>query len=206
MMDAILGGQRIIATVAFDDPAQAVPTAEALAAGGIGVVEVLFRTDVALQSLERITASGLDVVVGAGTILDRKSMERAVAAGASFTVSPGFDGELAACARELNVPFLPGAVTASEVQACLAHGLRTLKFFPANGAIGTIKSLAAVYGHVGVEFVPTGGVTNANLAEFLEAPAIRAVGMSWIAPNSLIRSGEYDAIAQRAQIISGISR
>lgn len=203
-IDEVLGGRRVVATVTIDDVAKAVPVASALVDGGVPAVEIMLRTDVALAALERIVADVPSAVVGAGTVLTVERLEQAARAGAAFAVSPGFDPVLADKAAELGLPFLPGAITPSEIQACLARGISTVKFFPAStsGGPAAIEALAAAYSFAGVSFVPTGGVDDTTFLDYLAVPAVRAVGMSWLASSAAVRAGDVAGITARARSIS----
>ena len=203
-IDQILGDHRVVATVTIGTIERAVPVAAALVDGGVPAVEVMLRTDVGLAALETIVADVPDAVVGAGTVLTVERLEQAAAAGAAFAVSPGFDPALADRAAELGVPFLPGAITPTEIQACLARDISTVKFFPASTAGGpaAIKALAAAYSFAGVQFVPTGGVDDTTIDDYLAVPAVRAVGMSWIASSAAVRDGDFEGITSRARSIT----
>ncbi len=189
---------RVVPVVSINDAADAVGLAEALRDGGLPMVEVTFRTAAAADAIARIRAACPDVLVGAGTVLDAPTVDRAVEAGAEFIVAPGFGTAVLARAAELRVAMLPGAVTPTEIEMALAAGIRLVKFFPAEAAGGVryIKAVAAPYREV--RFVPTGGVTAANLAEYLGVPAVVACGGTWIAPPDAIREHRWEAIASAA--------
>lgn len=204
MIDGILGRQRVIATVTIDDASRAVPVAQALVDGGVRAVEVMLRTDGGLAAIEAIRAEVPDAIIGAGTVLTPERLEQAQRAGASFGVAPGFDPATVTRAAEIGMPFLPGAVTPTEIQACLAHGVKTIKFFPASAAGGpaTIKALSAAYSVAGVRFIATGGVDDTNAFGYLDLPAVRAIGMSWLASSADVRAGNVAEIEARAQQIT----
>lgn len=188
-----LAGHRIVPVIVIDDPARAADLAHALADGGIGCAEVTFRTPAAADSIAAMAAVP-GFTVGAGTVLSIEQLDRAVDAGATFVVSPGFDRALvdAVLARDLGV--LPGIATATEAQWAVGAGLDTVKFFPADrlGGLATIRALAAPF--VGLGFVPSGGVTAAGAVEYLADPAVPAVSGSWMASRSLISAGDFDAV------------
>lgn len=188
-----LGARRLIPVVVLDDARHAEPLAAALVAGGLPVAEVTFRTAAAEDAIRAIAARG-DMLVGAGTVLTIDQVDRAVAAGASYVVSPGLSRAVVERCREHGVLALPGAVTATEVQAALELGLTTVKFFPAgtSGGAAAIRALAAPFG--GVTFVPTGGVGPANLREYLDIPAVLAVGGSWMVPRDALAAGDFARI------------
>jgi 2-dehydro-3-deoxyphosphogluconate aldolase/(4S)-4-hydroxy-2-oxoglutarate aldolase len=181
--------------VVIDDAADADGLGGALVAGGLPVAEVTFRTAAAEDAIRVLAARG-DVLVGAGTVLTVAQVDQAVAAGASYVVSPGLSRAVVERCAEHGVLALPGAVTATEVQAALELGLTTVKFFPAgtSGGAPAIAALAAPFG--GVSFVPTGGIGPSNLHEYLAIPAVAAVGGSWMVPRDLIRAGDVDGIAR----------
>jgi 2-dehydro-3-deoxyphosphogluconate aldolase / (4S)-4-hydroxy-2-oxoglutarate aldolase len=184
---------RLVPVVVLDDAADADALAGALVAGGLPVAEVTFRTAAAADSIRAMAARG-DILVGAGTVITVAQVDAAVAAGARFVVSPGLSRAVVERCGEHGVLALPGAVTATEVQAALELGLSTLKFFPAgtSGGPGAIKALVAPFG--GVQFVPTGGVGPANLKQYLDLPAVAAVGGSWMVPRERVAAGDFDAI------------
>ena len=184
---------RLVPVVVLDDAADADALAGALVAGGLPVAEVTFRTSAAQDSIKAMAARG-DILVGAGTVLTVGQVDQAVAAGASYIVSPGLSRAVVERCQEHGVLALPGAVTATEVQAALELGLTTVKFFPAgtSGAAPAIEALAAPFGHV--SFVPTGGVGPKNLAEYLAVANVAAVGGSWMCPRDLVKAGDFAGI------------
>jgi 2-dehydro-3-deoxyphosphogluconate aldolase/(4S)-4-hydroxy-2-oxoglutarate aldolase len=190
-----LSAARIVPVVVLDDVADADALAGALVAGGLPIAEVTFRTAAAADSIRAMAARG-DILVGAGTVLTVAQVDQAVAAGARFVVSPGLSRAIVERAQEHGVLALPGAVTATEIQAALELGVSTVKFFPAgtSGGAAAIKALAAPFGHV--NFVPTGGVGPKNLAEYLSIPTVAAVGGSWMVPRDLIKAGDFAGIQQ----------
>ena len=188
-----LRAARLVPVVVLDDAADADALAGALVEGGLPVAEVTFRTAAAQDSIRAMAARG-DILVGAGTVLTPEQVDQAVAAGARFVVSPGLSRAVVERCGEHGVLALPGAVTATEVQAALELGLSTVKFFPAgtSGGPGAIKALAAPFG--GVAFVPTGGVGPGNLADYLAVPAVAAVGGSWMVPRDRGKAGDFAGI------------
>lgn len=192
-MDSVLQGCRILPVLTVPDPATTHPLAEALAAGGARCAEVTFRTGGAEQVLE-IMAAHRDLAVGAGTVLTGDQAERAVAAGARFVVSPGYDEEVVARCRELGVPVVPGIATATELMRALRAGCHTVKLFPAEplGGLRMLRALAAPFPQA--RFVPTGGIRDAHLTSYLADPAVLAVGGSWMATATHLERGDYDEI------------
>jgi 2-dehydro-3-deoxyphosphogluconate aldolase/(4S)-4-hydroxy-2-oxoglutarate aldolase len=190
----------VIAVLVVDEVRHAVPLARALLAGGIDAMELTLRTPVALDALRTIRAEVPEMLAGIGTILTTTQVEDVARAGASFGVSPGTNPRIIEAARNVNLPFAPGVATPSDVEAALELGCRELKFFPAepSGGLAFLRSMAAPYLHLGVRFVPLGGVSSANLEAYLKDPMILAVGGSWLAPRGLIASEDWDAITNHA--------
>ena len=184
----------VVPVVVLEDAKDAVPTAKAMLAGGIDVMEITFRTAAAADSIKAVAQECPDMVVGAGTVINLEQCKLAVECGAKFIVSPGYDEETVAWRCDNGIPVTPGCVTPTEIMMALKHGLKVLKFFPANvyGGLSAIKSLAGPFG--GVKFIPTGGVNAQNLAEFISSPYIHAVGGSWICPKADIAAGNFDKI------------
>ena len=184
----------VVPVVVLEDAKDAVPTAKAMLAGGIDVMEITFRTAAAADSIKAVAQECPDMVVGAGTVINLEQCKLAVECGAKFIVSPGYDEETVAWCCDNSIPVTPGCVTPTEIMMALKHGLKVLKFFPANvyGGLSAIKSLAGPFG--GVKFIPTGGVNAQNLAEFISSPYIHAVGGSWICPKADIAAGNFDKI------------
>ncbi len=182
---ARLAAHRLVPVVVIDDAVSADSLGEALVAGGLPVAEVTLRTDAGLEAVRRLAARG-DVLVGAGTVLTAGQVDQAVAAGAEFVVSPGLSRAVVERCQELGVLPLPGAVTATEIQAALELGLTTVKFFPAESAGGAaaVRALSAPF--AGFGFVPTGGIGPDNLAQYFEVPAVKAVGGSWMVPRDVL--------------------
>lgn len=184
---------RLVPVVVIDSAADAGLLGAALVAGGLPVAEVTFRTAAAGEAIRALVARG-DILVGAGTVLTPEQVDQAVAAGASYVVSPGLSRAVVERCRERGVLALPGAVTATEVQAALELGVSTVKFFPAgtSGGAAAVAALAAPFG--GVRFVPTGGIGPKNLADYLALPCVAAVGGSWMVPRDRIAAGDFEGI------------
>ncbi len=202
---AQLTSLRIVPVVVLDRADDAVPLAEALAAGGIGCMEITFRTAAAAAAISSV-ANRSDVVVGAGTVTSVAQADAARQAGARFIVSPGFDADVDARCRDLAVPYLPGVATATEIMRARAAGLDVLKLFPAEalGGLATLKALAAPFPDV--RFVPTGGIDAALAVGYLAHPSVLAVGGSWMVPRDAIARGAWDEIetlARGAAYIAG---
>ncbi|WP_316979447.1 bifunctional 4-hydroxy-2-oxoglutarate aldolase/2-dehydro-3-deoxy-phosphogluconate aldolase [Shumkonia mesophila] len=200
----LLSRVRVIPIVTIRDASVAVNLAEALMDGGLHVFEVLLRTPAALAAVEQIRKAVPEAFVGAGTLLDRKDVERAIAAGARFGVSPGLTRELGEAVNEHGLPFLPGVSSASEIMQAMALGFTELKFFPAFGAAGTawLKIMAPVFS--AVTFCPTGGIKKEDIAEYMKLPNCRTVGCSWVASASLIEAHDWPSITALARQVSKI--
>ncbi|AZQ39863.1 bifunctional 4-hydroxy-2-oxoglutarate aldolase/2-dehydro-3-deoxy-phosphogluconate aldolase [Streptomyces cyaneochromogenes] len=189
----VLAGARLLPVLTVPSTATAGPLADALAAGGARCAEVTLRTAGAEQVLKAMAAHG-GLTVGAGTVLTPEQVERAVAAGARFVVSPGFDEDVVAKCHELGVPVVPGIATATELMRALKAGLDTVKLFPAEplGGVRTLRALTAPFPRT--RFVPTGGIGASRLAAYLAHPAVLAVGGSWMATADHLRRGDYEEI------------
>jgi 2-dehydro-3-deoxyphosphogluconate aldolase/(4S)-4-hydroxy-2-oxoglutarate aldolase len=197
-IDEILTTTPVVPLVQSDDPDTAVRISRALADGGLRVAEVVLRTDRALECMQAIADELPDVIAGAGTVLNAAQAETAMQNGARFIVSPGLDEGVVAVAREHSVPVYPGTMTPGEVQRAFNLGLDTVKFFPASiaGGVPALKALASVFRSM--RFMPTGGVSPGNLADFLSVPAVLACGGSWLTPKDAIEAGDYGAITRLA--------
>lgn len=197
MLDRILA-KRIVPVVVLDDVGSAQPLAEALLAGGLDIMEITFRTAAAEASIKRIAASFPEILLGAGTLLDKSQVRRAHDAGAVFGLAPGLNPETVAYAKEIGLQFSPGVMTPSEVEQALSLDCKLLKFFPAEvaGGVGMLKTLAAPYAHTGVKFIPTGGVSVGNLASYLELAVVAAIGGSWMVDRQLVNGGKWKEITR----------
>lgn len=186
----------VVPVVVLEDAKDAGPLAEALVKGGLPCAEVTFRTDAAEESIRTMTALYPDMLVGAGTVLTIEQADRAVAAGAKFIVSPGFDPEIVDYCIQKEIPVFPGCITPSEVAQGVKRGLEVIKFFPAEqfGGVDTIKALAAPY--TSVQFMPTGGINAKNLKAYLSCDKILCCGGSWMVKGDLVKAGEFDRICE----------
>ena len=184
----------VVPVVVLDDARDAVPLAEALTEGGLPCAEVTFRTEAAEESIRLMSEKYPEMLVGAGTVLTIEQVDRAVAAGAKFIVSPGFDPEIVDYCLEKKIPVFPGCVTPSEVAQAAKRGMKVIKFFPAEqaGGIARIKAMAAPY--TMMEFMPTGGIGVNNLKDYLSFDKILCCGGSWMVKGDLIKNGEFDKI------------
>ena len=190
-----LCARRIVPVVVIDELESALPLARALVDGGLPVAEVTFRTAIAAVAM-RLIADETDLLVGAGTVVRPEQVDLAFDAGARFIVTPGFSPAVADRCRDLWIPVIPGVATATEVINAVDHGLDMLKLFPAE-ASGGIPLLRALRGPFpDVRFVPTGGVSAANAADYLAVPSVAAIGGSWMVAPELIRAGDFAAVTR----------
>ena len=186
----------VVPVVVLERAEDAVPSARAMLAGGVDVMEITFRTAAATEAIRNVAAECPEMLVGAGTVLTVEQCEKAVALGAKFIVSPGFDAEIVDWCVERGVAVTPGCVTPTEIMAALKRGLSVVKFFPAGiyGGLKAMKALAAPFGQV--KFIPTGGVSADNLAEYAAAPFVHAVGGSWVCTKADVAAGNYARITE----------
>ena len=188
--------QRLLCIAVVDDPDAAVPLAEALLAGGLKTMEIPFRTAAAADSIKRIRQGLPEMAIGAGTLLTVKQVQHAMDAGAQFGVAPGLNEAVLKAAQERHLPFFPGVMTPTEVDRALNLGWKHLKFFPAAaaGGVAMLKALAGPFAHMGVQFVPTGGINAATLPDYLALPQVAAIGGSWMAERKLVTEKAWPKI------------
>jgi 2-dehydro-3-deoxyphosphogluconate aldolase/(4S)-4-hydroxy-2-oxoglutarate aldolase len=186
---------KIVPVVAIDNAADAPKLGEALVAGGLPIAEITFRTKAAPEAI-KAAAKIPGMLVGAGTVLTIDQVKQAVDLGAKFIVAPGLNPRVVGYCVENKIPVTPGVVTPGEIEQALDFGLNVVKFFPAEsfGGAKTIKALSAPYGMM--KFMPTGGVTTANLEEYLKVPAVLACGGSWMVTKELISGGKFEEITK----------
>ena len=191
-----LAASIVVPVVVLDKVEDAIPTAKAMAAGGVDTMEITFRTACAPECIKAVAENCPDVLVGAGTIVNLDQCKLAIEMGAKFIVSPGFSDEIVGYCVANGVAVAPGCVTPTEIMGALKHGLKMVKFFPANvyGGLSALKNLAGPF--VGLKFLPTGGVNNGNITEFIDTPFINAVGGSWVCPKADIAAGNWEKITQ----------
>jgi 2-dehydro-3-deoxyphosphogluconate aldolase/(4S)-4-hydroxy-2-oxoglutarate aldolase len=190
-----LGNIGIVPVIKIDDVEKAVPLAKALIAGGIPCAEITFRTAQGEEAIRRIAAEVPGILLGAGTVLTIEQVDRAVAAGAKFIVSPGLNPKVVAHCIEKGVPITPGCSNPSDIEQALEAGLEVVKFFPAEqaGGLDYIKAIAAPYPNL--KFMPTGGINAGNIAKYIAFEKIHACGGSWMVGADLINAGDFDQIA-----------
>jgi 2-dehydro-3-deoxyphosphogluconate aldolase/(4S)-4-hydroxy-2-oxoglutarate aldolase len=196
---------RVVPVIVIDDTHRAAPLAAALTEGGLSCAEVTFRTKSAADAIRRMRDAQPEMLIGAGTVLTPTQVDNALDAGATFIVAPGFNPVVVDYCLERDVPIFPGVCTPSEVEAALMRGLRIVKFFPAEpaGGLAYLKAMAAPYGEM--EFIPTGGITRANIGSYLAFSRVVACGGSWMASPELIASGDFAAIrAETERTMSAI--
>ncbi|MFP4644620.1 MAG: bifunctional 4-hydroxy-2-oxoglutarate aldolase/2-dehydro-3-deoxy-phosphogluconate aldolase [Spirochaetales bacterium] len=198
MLDTVFR-HRLVPVIRLDDPGHAQPLAETLLGAGLPVMEITFRSDAAERSLRRVDASGVEVLLGAGTVLTVEQVKRAVDAGARFIVTPGFNPRVVEYCVTSGIPVTPGVNDPSAVEAALEYGLTVLKFFPAeaSGGIPMVRALAGPYGHV--RFIPTGGIGPENLSDYLSLKNVAAVGGSWMVSSDAIAAGDWETIASKTR-------
>ena len=194
----------IVPVVVLDRAEDALPLAERLMKGGLPCAEVTFRTAAAEESIRRIAGAYPDMIVGAGTVLTCEQADRAIDAGAKFIVSPGFNPKVTEYVLKKGIPMTPGVCTPTEIEAALQFDLDVLKFFPAepSGGLKMIKALAAPY--VGVNFMPTGGISAANVRDYLAYDRIVACGGSWMVSGKLVKEGKFEDIERLVKEAAGI--
>lgn len=191
----------IIAVVSLESLDDAIPTAEALMSGGVRAIELTLRSPVALDALSLLCQKIPDMLVGAGTVLTAEQVERVHDIGAAFAVAPGVNANVIKTARRLDLPFAPGVCTPTDIESAVELGCHVLKFFPAEsiGGLSYLRSAAAPYAHLGLRFIPLGGLNAENASNYLDDPLILALGGSWIAPADSISRADWDGISHRAR-------
>lgn len=192
----------VIPVITIDKASDAVPLARALVRGGLRAIEITLRTDAAIDAASAIIAAVPEAIVGIGTVLTPSDLERTAKIGAAFAISPGWSPDLLRAASSGGLPYVPGIQTASDLIACVTSGFDLVKFFPAvpAGGLAALNALAGPF--PSVTYCPTGGVSEANVAEWLAHSKVIAVGGSWIAPASAIKAGAWQDIENRARAAS----
>lgn len=194
----------LLAVLVIDKAADAVPLAETLLEGGVTAMELTLRTDAAIDALRAIKQGVPEMLVGIGTVLTPLQVIQVADEGAAFAVSPGMNPRVVQAAIDRGLPFAPGVLTPSDIEAALELGCRRLKLFPAeaSGGLNYLRNIAAPYNHLGVKYLPLGGVKQANLAEYLSEPLVAAVGGSWLAPRQAINDHDWAQIKSLATTAS----
>ena len=193
---ARLQQNRLVPVVVLPDPGPALGLAEALLRAGLNIIEVTFRTAAAEASIRAIAQRFPEMLVGAGTLLTPEQVDRAQQAGSAFGVAPGFSPRVVAHAQKIGMPFVPGIATPTELEAAMELGCKVLKFFPAQAAGGVpmLKGMAAAYGHTGIRFMPTGGVSQSNLNSWLDVPQVIAAGGTWFVEKKLLQTENWTEV------------
>lgn len=195
-----LHAARLLAVATLTRVEDAAPLADALRAGGVTAVELALRAPAALEALAAFRAAAPDLLLGAGTVLSPDQADAAHAAGADFALAPGLDAATVRHCAALGFPFIPGVATPSDIQSAVVLGCRLLKFFPAKpmGGLRGLETLAAPFAHLGVRYVPLGGIDADDAVAYAASPLVAAVGGSWIASPDSIRRRAWDEIRERA--------
>ncbi|MCM2371170.1 bifunctional 4-hydroxy-2-oxoglutarate aldolase/2-dehydro-3-deoxy-phosphogluconate aldolase [Aporhodopirellula aestuarii] len=198
----------VVAGFSVDKVEHAVPLAKALLAGGIDAIELTLRTAAGMQSVQAICAGVPEMLVGVGTILTPETAVEVKAAGADFGVAPGMNPRVVRAAQEAGLPFAPGIATPSDLEAAIELGCRFVKFFPAEpaGGIAYLRSMAAPYQHLGIEYFPLGGINAENMSTYLSEPYVPTVGGSWIVKKELVDREDWAGITARAAAVTSQNR
>jgi 2-dehydro-3-deoxyphosphogluconate aldolase/(4S)-4-hydroxy-2-oxoglutarate aldolase len=191
----------VVAVLTVEREEDAVPLARALLKGGVEAMELTLRTPAAVDALRAVVADVPQMLAGVGTVLTPEQVQMVHEAGAAFAVAPGTNPTVLQAAKEVGLPFAPGVATPSEIEQALELGCRILKFFPAEpiGGLAYLKSMATPYAHLGIRFMPLGGVNAQNMADYMKSPLVLGVGGSWIATKETIAGHQWDAIATAAR-------
>lgn len=200
-LKTVIAQTGVVAVLVIDREDDALPLAEALLSGGIKVMELTLRTPAAVPAFKRIKREVVEMTVGIGTVLTRDQVSLCVDEGADFAVSPGLNPDTLSYALERGLPFAPGVMTPSDIEAGLAQGCRWLKYFPAESAGGVkhLGDMLAPYQHLGLSFIPLGGLTADNMQNYFALPSVVAIGGSWIAKREAILAGDWKGIGARAR-------
>lgn len=198
---SVIAALRLVPVIAIERTEWALPLADALLEGGLPLAEITFRTAAAADVIALLARERPQLLIGAGTILNPADAQRARDCGATFAVAPGTNPAVIAAAQAAGLPFFPGVVTPTDIEQALALGCKDLKFFPAEaaGGVSMLKALTPPYAHMGVRFIPTGGVNTGNLADYLGLPQVLAVGGTWLATKEDLATGAWDAIAEKCR-------
>jgi 2-dehydro-3-deoxyphosphogluconate aldolase/(4S)-4-hydroxy-2-oxoglutarate aldolase len=192
---------RIIPVIAIEEKENALPLADCLTKGGLPLIEITFRTKIAPDVINLLKKERPEILLGAGTILSVDNLNKAIDCGASFAVSPGINPKVVKEAVKMDFPFFPGVITPGDIEKALDLGVRILKFFPAEaaGGIKLLKSLESPYSHMGIKFIPTGGITLQNMADYLSLSSVLAVSGTWLAKKENISNGNWVKISRNCQ-------
>lgn len=196
----------VIAVLVIDDVADAVPLARSLIEGGIACIELTLRTPIAMEAVRRIRTEVPEMIVGVGTILTPQQVSCAKEAGAAFGVAPGMNPRVVAEARRIELPFAPGVCTPTDIELAIEQGCRLLKFFPSEpcGGLAYLRTVTAPFAHLGVKYIPLGGLGPHNAEQYLREPSVQSLGGSWMAPRELIQRKSWSAITTNARETASI--
>ena len=196
-----IGRCGLVATLTVDDPDKAVELARSLLAGEIDVMELTLRTPGAYDALAAVKSEVPEMLTGVGTVLQINQLDKIAELGADFAVAPGMNPKIIKHASRIGMPFAPGVCSPSEIESAVELGCRILKFFPAEpaGGIKYLTSMAAPYAHLGLKYIPLGGLNSENMVDYLSSDLILAVGGSWIAPRSAINDGDWATITKNTK-------
>ncbi|MBX2814692.1 MAG: bifunctional 4-hydroxy-2-oxoglutarate aldolase/2-dehydro-3-deoxy-phosphogluconate aldolase [Saprospiraceae bacterium] len=199
---------KVIAVVILDQLADAKPLAEALLKGGVDAIELTLRTPIALEAGSLIKKDFPNMLLGFGTVLTTEQVEGVSQVGADFAVAPGCNPKIIEKCQSLGLSFAPGIMTPTDIEMALQSGCKVLKYFPAetSGGLPHLNSMAAPYKHLGLQFIPLGGVNQSNAISYLSSPLITAVGGSWVAKRTLIQEGRWVEIEENARLIKSAIR
>ncbi|MCG8333206.1 MAG: bifunctional 4-hydroxy-2-oxoglutarate aldolase/2-dehydro-3-deoxy-phosphogluconate aldolase [Proteobacteria bacterium] len=191
----------VIPVIAISSVDHALPLADALLEGGLTIIEVTFRTEAAVDVLACLRDKRPELLIGAGTLLTGETVQQALDAGARFGLAPGYDPTVVRAAEKASLPFAPGVMTPSDIALAVNAGCRLMKFFPAipAGGLQMLKNITAPFSHLGLKFIPTGGVKQDSMAEWLTHPDIAAVGGTWIASRDDMDNGDWKGITLKAK-------
>lgn len=192
----------VIAVITIENPSHALPIAKALSDGGVSILEITLRSEYGLEAIKHIREEMPTLCVGAGTISKAKQFAKIKKAGAQFAVSPGLTPSLIEAAFEHQMPYLPGAITPSEILMGIEGGLEYLKFFPAenSGGIDFLKTLAGPFPNI--KFCPTGGVNDSNIQQYLATSNVFCAGTTWLTPSQLIKEQRWTEVTARARTLT----
>lgn len=191
----------VVAVLIVERAEDAVPLARALFEGGVDIMELTLRTPVALDALRAIRAQVPEMIAGVGTILSTDQLEQVISAGAAFGVAPGLNPNVVRAAQTRGLPFYPGIATPTDIEHAWQLGCQVMKFFPAepSGGLAYLQSIAAPYEHLGIRYIPLGGIRAENLQQYVEDPRVLAIGGTWLAPKDLIQAQDWKTIARHAR-------
>jgi 2-dehydro-3-deoxyphosphogluconate aldolase/(4S)-4-hydroxy-2-oxoglutarate aldolase len=191
----------VVAVLVVDQVGDAVPLAKTLVEAGVDIMELTLRTPAALEALRLVRKEVPQMICGIGTVLTPEQVKQVVEAGAAFGVAPGMNRRVVEQALRAGLPFAPGVATPSDIEMALEYGCRILKFFPAEscGGMPYLKNMAAPYGHLGLRYMPLGGINAGSMKAYLADPMVTALGGSWIAPRDLIQQKDWKTIHKNAR-------